>query len=114
MTKVQDLRVVAEFVCVLILSVLGAAASVAALAGHEGAGPGVFAAALALSALFAAAAVVSALGLAADRLPGGPQRVRARVMRALALRLAYLSLRDPDGPGQTRPRAPGGAVLTAA
>ncbi|MCF2532998.1 DUF6412 domain-containing protein [Yinghuangia soli] len=68
---------------------------------------------LALAALLAALALVVAVRVAQDL--GGtrsPAYVRALTMRALALRLAFLPLRDPDARGRTRPRAPD-AVATS-
>ncbi|MDI2126363.1 DUF6412 domain-containing protein [Yinghuangia seranimata] len=108
------IRQVAEFVRVFCLALLTAGASVAGLVGQDAAAPGLFAAGFALAALFATLAVMLSVRLAGDHLRGGPERVRARVLRELALKLAFLPLRDPDGPGHTRPRAPGGRVPTAA
>jgi hypothetical protein len=76
---------------------------------HDALAPGLFA--FALVALLAALATVLA-ARAAD-VPGGLERVRAGTLRALAMRLAFLPLRDPDARGRTRPRAPGAAPAVA-
>jgi hypothetical protein len=67
-----------------------------------------------------AVAVLGALGLllvqrfgVSPFSAGSPARVRGAVLRARALRLAFLVIRDPDGPGRTRPRAPGPAPAAA-
>ncbi|WP_237534603.1 DUF6412 domain-containing protein [Streptomyces sp. SID3343] len=57
----------------------------------------------------AAVGVVLALAVGVDvRVPSGSSaRVRGASLRRQAALLAFLSLRDPDGPGRCRPRAPG-------
>ncbi|MYS81664.1 DUF6412 domain-containing protein [Embleya scabrispora] len=58
-----------------------------------------------------AVAVTVVLALACFAVSWAPSaeraRVRGAVLREQADRLAFLPSRDPDGPGRSRPRAPG-------
>lgn len=82
--------------------------------GPESQVSGLVAIVLAFTALLAAlSAVVAGRGGATDA-HRGLARVRAGVFRALAVRLAFLPLRDPDAKGRRRPRAPGFAGLASA
>ncbi|WP_424636694.1 DUF6412 domain-containing protein [Embleya sp. AB8] len=69
----------------------------------DGALPGLVAVAL--------TAVLALAGAVVCRAPSGEwARVRGAVLRKRADRLAFLPARDPDGPGRSRPRAPGAGL----
>lgn len=68
---------------------------------------------LALTALAAVTTACLVRALARPR-AAAPQLALARTLRARAARTAFLPQRDPDGPGRTRPRAPGLPARAAA
>ncbi|MFD3502808.1 DUF6412 domain-containing protein [Streptomyces sp. NPDC058676] len=74
---------------------------------------GSLSATVALAATAAAGSAFAACSLLASRsaLAVPPTRVRTAI-RDRARRTAFLTQRDPDAKGRTRPRAPGRALLT--
>ncbi len=105
---------VAEVVRVVLLPGLAQDLVAGGAPGAEAQVPGLMAIIIAFTAVFAAlSTVVAGRGGATDA-RRGLARVRAGVFRALAVRLAFLPLRDPDAKGRRRPRAPGRAALTSA
>ncbi|MDX3524421.1 DUF6412 domain-containing protein [Streptomyces scabiei] len=75
---------------------------------------GTLSAAVAFAATAAAGSALAACAVIAARCAPVVPRTRVRTaMRDRERRTAFLSQRDPDARGRTRPRAPGQALLTA-
>lgn len=75
---------------------------------------GTLSAAVAFAATAAAGSAFAACAVIASRCAPVVPRTRVRTaMRDRERRTAFLSQRDPDARGRTRPRAPGHALLTA-
>ena len=75
---------------------------------------GTLSAAVAFAATAAAGSAFAACAVIASRCAPVVPRTRVRTaIRDRERRTAFLSQRDPDARGRTRPRAPGRALLTA-
>ncbi|WEH17702.1 DUF6412 domain-containing protein [Streptomyces sp. VNUA24] len=75
---------------------------------------GTLSAAVAFAATAAAGSALAACAVIASRCAPVVPRTRVRTaMRDRERRTAFLSQRDPDARGRTRPRAPGHVLLTA-
>lgn len=64
-------------------------------------------------AVAAVAAAVTTLLTLLPRSDTGAARVRAGSIRRKAAAVGVVVVRDPDAPGRTRPRAPGGSAVSA-
>lgn len=68
---------------------------------------------LALVAVAALAAATTGLGTDLPSPDTGVMRARAAGLRRRAAAVGVVVVRDPDAPGRTRPRAPGGHAVPA-